>query len=135
MSNSEKMVIWRLKMSGECEKCGSHTLECLCKHSLLLTFGNRKKAYVQVFPDTKEIWVDMDMYPISMLLCALVDGIGIMTTKIKDKDHQFVNSEWVINEWGGPKEFIEHTIKGIERIERNMSDILSRKEKNFVIES
>ena len=98
---------------------------------LELTYGKGRGAFV-ILIDLKDdtIWIDLKILPTSVFLCASYDGESMRIVKCGKKrtsERRFLNSHWVINEWGGPKELVSLIKKRIDHIR---SDIPTFKEKH-----
>lgn len=69
-----------------------------------------RKIFMIVYPFDEEIYIDTKGLPPSATLCAMCDGTPFLVGKCGAKhDHErnFVNIEWAINEWGGPKDLVD----------------------------
>lgn len=76
-----------------------------------LEFGEkRKKLFLKIDLNTEEIWVDINYFPFTCFLCAMCDGISYLSSKCGSKgqyDRVLLPIEWLINDWGGPKEIVQ----------------------------
>ena len=77
----------------------------------LLEFGDKKgKVYLGVNVETQQIIVDTKFLPETAFLCACFDCQEMYSMDVgKDNEDKrtFIDIDWVINEWGGPKDLIE----------------------------
>lgn len=67
------------------------------------------KAFIKLFFDPLEIWIDFNGLPKEAFLCAGHDNETILKSYCGangDLERFFVRSDWVINEWGGDKEIV-----------------------------
>jgi len=76
-----------------------------------------------------EMYVDLSVLPQAATLCLLADGCGVLNAMCgEDKNIQrrFVNSNWVINEWGGDKELVNAIKKSKQRLLDDLPDLMKK---------
>ncbi len=69
----------------------------------------KKKVFLLLEFDPVQIWIDISGLPPSAYLCACIDGTPFKKAKVGENGNitrYFVNIEWAINEWGGPKDIV-----------------------------
>lgn len=102
-------------MSGECEQCGEHAGDCKCSRrkgewvEIELGRSNRK-IFLQILLEPFEIWIDTQGLPQSAFLCAMCDAQPMMQVQCGKRGNHtryFLNIDWAINDWGGPKDFVQ----------------------------
>lgn len=72
--------------------------------------NKKKRIFLLVHFDPLEIWIDTAGLPESASLCAMGDAMPFKRAKVGENGtitRYFVNIEWAINEWGGPKELVD----------------------------
>lgn len=104
--------------------------ECV-KIDYELELGKGKDhIFILVAYEPLQIYIDFKALPQSAFLCALCDGIKFITSECGEKGkykRTFVNSEWVLNKWGGDESLIIAIKKRIKMIK----DDLPNKMKQF----
>lgn len=88
--------------------------------------SNKKmKLFLLIYPHEAEIYVDTKALPQSAILCAMCDGISFLMAKVgskKKQERSFIPIDWIIKEWGGPKDLVS----AIERRKQILMDDMER---------
>jgi hypothetical protein len=78
------------------------------------TNQSKKKAFLMFDIVNEKLYCDVTIFPATMMLCAMCDGIPFLQSEVgarKGNKRFFVNIDWIIEEWGGPKDIVEATIQ------------------------
>lgn len=85
-----------------------------------MEFGNKnRKFFVKVTFEPFKMYVDLKGLPPTALLCAICDGVPFLISKCGPSGktvRNFVDSDWIINDWGGDKELVAAVKKRKEMI-------------------
>jgi len=91
-----------------------------------MEIGKSRKVFLKIFFDPDEIWVDTHGLGQSAEFCALIDCTPILMAKcgVRQKTRRtFVNINWAIDEWGGPKDLVEALKKRREITLKQMPEL------------
>lgn len=98
-----------------------------------LEYRNGKvTSYVYVDIDSKEILVDISLFPKSCFFYASYDGIECWLMKVGEEAEEqriFLDIEWLINKWNGPKDIVEALKINKEKV---LAEIPNLREKYLV---
>lgn len=75
-----------------------------------IELGNENKRIFLLIDGEERMWVDTSGLPNSAFLCAMFDGVEVMTATVGEKNpssRQFLSMDWCVNEWGGDKQLVE----------------------------
>ena len=88
----------------------NYTYKLEDEETILIHCGKGKSsAYLLIYPMQKRIFFNIDILPKTAFLCAACDCTIFVEAKINRRTTKlFVDIDWAINQWGGPKEYIDH---------------------------
>ena len=81
------------------------------------------KTYFIVYPFESEIWADIKYLPQTVFFCACYDVTPLLIAKVGKHQRArriFLPISWLIDEWGGPKDFVDFLVKSREKIIADM---------------
>jgi|GEM_PF-7010049 len=88
-----------------------HTKEILNHKGCEIELSKGKESiFFKVFFDPDSIWIDIGVLPHSAFLCACLDGQPLIECESGESGlnkRQFLDIEWLINEWEGDPYIIE----------------------------
>ncbi len=76
----------------------------------------RGSSYILIDEVERKIWLDTRAFPDSTFLCAMADGCSLCQLKHERKLLTFFPIKWLIEEWGGPEEYLIHVRKLYENV-------------------
>ena len=68
-----------------------------------------QSIFLKIFFEPDSIWVDTSALPHSAYLCACFDGQSLIESECGETEldtRQFLNMDWLLNEWNGDPEIV-----------------------------
>lgn len=95
----------------------------------LLKYGNKKLVfYIAINDDTGELWIDITHMPATCMLCAISDGMSILSMSVgkgRGKHRRtFLPLKWVAYDWCDENEITKALQEKYESISKNWKSIV-----------